>query len=324
MSLFFLTLFSFLAAVSVIMMIVMLAMAAQTSPQARITRRLITIGNNPDASQAQIQDLLKGSAYSNISWVDTLLSRLNFVRGIGPLLERANMVMSVSLFILSSLFPAGIIILALTQLGQSFPVAFVAGLIAFLGPYFYAKYRARKRLRLFLQQMPDGLDGVRQGLEAGMGLAQALTTVAKDMPDPFGTEFLIFMEEMNLGLPLTVALRNLQERIPLPEVRLFNNAIVVQREAGGSLAELLNRLGDVVRDRFRIEREIKTLTAQNRLSAWVASGIPVFLAGFMYASDPKMMQEAMNNPVGRFMLVGAVVLEVIGILVFRRLLRIHI
>jgi len=324
MSLFFLTLFSFLAAVSVIMMIVMLAMAAQTSPQARISRRLIAIGNNPDASQAQIQDLLKGSAYSNISWLDALLSRLNFVRGIGPLLERANMDMSVSLFLLSSLFPAGIIILALTQLGQSFPVAFVAGLIASLAPYFYAKYRARKRLRLFLEQMPDGLDGVRQGLEAGMGLAQALTTVAKDMPDPFGTEFLIFMEEMNLGLPLTDALRNLQQRIPLPEVRLFNNAIVVQREAGGSLAELLNKLGDVVRDRFRIEREIKTLTAQNRLSAWVASGIPVFLAGFMYASDPKMMQEAMNNPVGRFMLVGAVVLEVIGIVVFRRLLRIHI
>lgn len=324
MSLFFLTLFSFLAATSLAVTAVMWTTAAQTSPQARIAKRLIAIGDNPNASQAQIQSLLKGSSFSDISWINGLLSRLDFVRGIGILLERANMDMSASHFLLLSLFPGGIVLLVLTQFGQPFLLAFVAGVIASLGPYFYVKHLARKRLRRFLEQMPDGLDAVGQGLQAGMGLTQALTMVAKDMPDPFGTEFSIFMEELNLGLPLTDALKNLQERIPLPEVRLFNNAIVVQREAGGSLAELLNKLGDVIRDRFRIERQVKTLTAQNRLSAWVVSSMPVFLALFMYFMDPEMMGTAFGNPVGRLMLIAAVVFEVLGIFTFMKLLKIHI
>jgi tight adherence protein B len=144
------------------------------------------------------------------------------------------------------------------------------------------------------------------------------------MPDPFSTEFTIFMEEMNLGLSMTDALKNLQERMPLPEVRLFNNALIVQRETGGSLAEVLNKLADVIRDRFRIERVIKTLTAQNRLSAWVVSCTPVVLAAVMYGFNPALMEEVVRDPVGRNMMIAAVILEVIGILTFRKLLRIHI
>ncbi|MEE9610119.1 MAG: type II secretion system F family protein [Desulfatiglandales bacterium] len=324
MSLSFITLFSFLAATSLIIIIFMLAMASQTSPEARIRRRLIAIGRNPDATQAQIQGLLKDSAYSQVPWFNVLLTRLNFVRGLDNLFERANLDMSVGLFLLLSMLLGGIIFLTLTLFGQPFAVAFLVGMIALSGPCFYAKYLARKRLRLFLEQMPDGLAGISQGLEAGMGLSQALVTVTKDMPDPFGTEFTIFMEEMNLGLSMTDALKNLQERMPLPEVRLFNNALVVQRETGGSLAEVLNKLADVIRDRFRIERVIKTLTAQNRLSAWVVSCTPVVLAAVMYGFNPALMEEVVRDPVGRNMMIAAVILEVIGILTFRKLLRIHI
>ena len=324
MSLSFITLFSFLAATSLIIIIVMLAMASQTSPEARIKRRLIAIGQNPYATQEQIKDLLKDSAYSKVPWFNVLLTRLNFVRGIDNLFERANLDMSIGVFLLLSMLLGGIIFLTLTLYSQPFPVAFLVGMIGLSGPYFYAKYLARKRLRLFLQQMPDGLGGISQGLEAGMGLVQALTTVTKDMPDPFGTEFTIFMEEMNLGLSLPDALKKIQERMPLPEVRLFNNALIVQRETGGSLAEVLNKLADVVRDRFRIERVIKTLTAQNRLSAWVVSCTPVVLAAVMYGFNPALADEVTGDPVGRIMLISAVILEVIGILTFRKLLRIHI
>jgi len=157
-----------------------------------------------------------------------------------------------------------------------------------------------------------------------MGLLQSLTTVTKDMPDPFGTEFTIFLEEMNLGLSLTDALKKLQERVPLPEVRLFNNVLIVQRSTGGSLAEALNKLADVIRDRFRIEGMIKSLTAQNRLSAWVVSCTPVFIAVAMFLADPDLMDLVMNSPVGQKMMIAAVVLEVLGIMTFRMMLRIHI
>ncbi len=104
--------------------------------------------------------------------------------------------------------------------------------------------------------------------------------VAKEMPDPMGTEFSVFIEEVNLGLPLADALKKFEERMNLPEVRLFNTALMVQREVGGSFAELLIKLSTIIRDRFRIERLIKSLTAQNRVSAWTVCSVPPFLGDF--------------------------------------------
>ena len=304
--------------------IVRIVMASQTSPDARIRRRLIAIGSNPNATQSQIQDLFKVSTYSQVPWFNVLLSRLNFVRGIDNLLERANMDMSVGTFYLFSLLLGGFTLLTLNLFNLPIILALLLGIIALSVPYVYAGYLARKRLKLFLQQMADGLAGISQGLEAGMGLLQSLTTVTKDMPDPFGTEFTIFIEEMNLGLSLTDALKKLQERVPLPEVRLFHNVLIVQRSTGGSLAEVLNKLADVIRDRFRIEGMIKSLTAQNRLSAWVVSCIPVFIAVAMFLADPELMDLVMSSPVGRTMMGLAVFLEFLGIMTFRWLLRIHI
>jgi tight adherence protein B len=163
-----------------------------------------------------------------------------------------------------------------------------------------------------------------QGLHAGLGLSQSQAYVAKEMPDPIGTEFSVFMEELNLGLPVNAALHNLQDRMPIQETRLFSTALIVQRDVGGSLAELLNKLADIIRERFRIEREIKTLTAQNRMAAWVVCTLPPALFLFMYATDPKLMTEVMENKVGWFMLMAALALEIVGIFVFRRLLRLHI
>jgi tight adherence protein B len=143
------------------------------------------------------------------------------------------------------------------------------------------------------------------------------------MPDPIGTEFSVFMEEINLGLPLPEAMKNLQEKIPLQEVSLLSTAMLVQREIGGSLADLLHKLGEVIRERFRIERQLKTLTAQNRLSAWVVCSMPPLLFIFMYAMGPDMVNQMLADPLGRMMLIGAVIFEVIGILVFRKMIRIR-
>jgi len=139
-----------------------------------------------------------------------------------------------------------------------------------------------------------------------------------------GTEFSVFIEEVNLGLPLNDALKKFEERINLPEVRLFNTALMVQREVGGSLAELLNKLSNIIRDRFRIERLIKSLTAQNRISAWTVCSVPPFLAVFMFIRESEMMNKMMQSPTGRGMLAAALVLEICGILTFRKIIKIHI
>jgi tight adherence protein B len=228
------------------------------------------------------------------------------------------------MFLLCSVGAGGVAFLLAAILGQAMLISLIFGLIAMFCPFFYLQFIIWKRLRKFLEQFPDGLDMISQSLQAGLGLTQSMVFVAKEMPDPMGTEFSVFIEEVNLGLPLVDALRKFEERMNLPEVRLFNTALMVQREVGGSLAELLTKLANIIRDRFRIERLIKSLTAQNRVSAWTVCSVPPFLAVFMFMREPEMMNKMMQNPTGRAMMAAALFLEICGILVFRKIIKIHI
>src|SRR6266540_4235785 len=216
MSLLLIALFSFLAASSVILVFVLFASTANTSPQARIRRRLTTIGRSPYASQAEIQGLLKNSQYSSISWFDHLLARLQFTRALDLLLQSANLDTTVGFLLLCSFASGGIVsVLTSALFPQPFSLALLTGFFVSSGPYLYVRRLARKRRRRFLEQMPDGLDMMSQGLQAGLGLSQAQVFVAKEAPDPIGTEFSIFMEELNLGLPVREAIEGFQLRMPL-------------------------------------------------------------------------------------------------------------
>jgi tight adherence protein B len=324
MNLLVIVLFSFLAAMSLIIVMFFVPMAVQNSPQARIKRRLTTVGRAGYTSRADVQNLLKSSLYSEVPWVNALLSKVKFAKHLDLLLERANVDMTLGLFILCSLVASGVAIFLFLIVGQPFSLAVVVGLLALGCPYFYLKYITWRRLRRFLEQLPDALDMMSQSLQAGLGLTQAMVYVAKEMPDPLGTEISVFIEEVNLGLPLADALKKLEERMVLPEVRLFSTALLVQRDVGGSLAELLNKLADIIRDRFRIERLIKSLTGQNRMSAWTVCSVPPFLGVFMFIREPEMMNDMLSDPMGRAMLAVALVLEIIGIVVFRKLIKVHI
>ena len=324
MNILLIALFSFLSALSLIVILFMLPMAVQDSPQARIKRRLTSIGRLDHASRAEIQSLLKTSIYSEIPWLNDFLSRIGFMHRIDLMLERANVDMTPGLFLLCSVGAAGLTFFLTFMLGQPTVLCLIFGLIALFCPFGYLQFVIWKRLRKFLEQFPDGLDMISQSLQAGLGLTQSMVYVAKEMPDPMGTEFSVFIEEVNLGLPLNDALKKFEERINLPEVRLFNTALMVQREVGGSLAELLTKLSDIIRDRFRIERLIKSLTAQNRISAWTVCSVPPFLAVFMFMRESEMMNKMMQSPTGRGMLAAALVLEICGILTFRKIIKIHI
>ena len=149
-------------------------------------------------------------------------------------------------------------------------------LIALCTPYIYLQFVIWKRLRKFLEQFPDGLDMISQSLQAGLGLTQAMVFVAKEMPDPLGTEFSVFIEEVNLGLPLAEALKKFEERMNLPEVRLFNTALMVQREVGGSLAELLTKLSNIIRDRFphrAADQELDSAEPDQRLDGLLRAAV---------------------------------------------------
>ncbi len=324
MSIAVITLLSFLAAASLILASLSVVQSAQRSPQVRVRRRLVTVAMRGQAG-GEGQDLAKRSTYSEIPFFHQFLNRYPFVHSLDLLLDQANVNISVGVFILVSL-TLGVVVcfVGLNVLDQSLGTALLSGGLTAFVPFLLMKYLARRRIRRFLEQLPDGLDIMAQGLQAGLGLSQAQVFVAKEMQDPLGTEFSIFIEELNLGRSIGDALSNLQERMPLPEVRMFSTALLVQRDIGGSLAELLNNLADVIRDRFRIERDIKTLTAQNRVAVLVVASLPPALFAFMFMMDPQLMTEVMASRVGQFMLTAALVFELLGIVWFRYFLRLHI
>ena len=322
MSIFLLAIFAFLAVSSLFVAIILLTQVAESSPHTRIRKRIRTLGPSSTSAAAP---LLKNSLYSEIPSFHRFLSDVATAKSLDLLLDRANLNIGVGLFILLSFSTAAVAFSILVTIGnQPSGLSTFGAVFTGLGPYVYVNYLARKRMRKFLEQLPDGLDIMAQGLKAGLGLSQAQAYVAKEMPDPIGTEFAVFMEELNLGLPIGEALRNFIERLPLPEMRLFSTALSVQREVGGSLAELLNNLSDVIRERFRVEREINSLTAQNRTAAWVVCSLPPVLFAGMYTVNPKMMSEVAATEIGWSMFMIALFLEVAGIFAFRRLLRLHI
>lgn len=322
MTIFFLAIFAFLAVSSLFIAIILLTQVAGSSPHTRVRKRITIL--SPSSPNASLP-LLKDSQYSEIPSFHRFLSGLPVAKNLDLLLDRANLNIGVGLFILLSLSTAAVAFLILvTIFNQPSGLSTFGAVLTALGPYIYVNYLAHKRMRKFLEQLPDGLDIMAQGLKAGLGLGQAQAYVAKEMPDPIGTEFAVFMEELNLGLPIGEALGNFVERLPLPEMRLFSTALSVQREVGGSLAELLNNLADVIRERFRVEREINSLTAQNRMAAWVVCSLPPVLFAAMYTINPKMMNEVAASDVGWFMFMLALFLEIAGIFAFRRLLRLHI
>jgi tight adherence protein B len=322
MTIFLLAILAFLALSSLFIAIILLTQVAESSPQKRIRKRISILGSSSTGATAL---LLKDALYSEIPSLNRFLSDIQTAKNLDLLLDRANLNIGVGLFILLSLSTAAIAVaILITIFNQSIGLSVFGAVLTAIGPYVYVKYLARKRMRKFLEQLPDGLDIMAQGLKAGLGLSQAQAYVAREMPDPIGTEFAVFMEELNLGLPIGEALKNFMERLPLPEMRLFSTALSVQREVGGSLAELLNNLADVIRERFRVEREINSLTAQNRMAAWVVCSLPPVLFAGMYTINPKMVSEVAASDIGWFMFMTALILEITGIFAFRRLLRLHI
>jgi tight adherence protein B len=322
MTIFLLAILAFLALSSLFIAIILLTQVAESSPQKRIRKRISILGSSSTGATAL---LLKDALYSEIPSLNRFLSDIQTAKNLDLLLDRANLNIGVGLFILLSLSTAAIAVaILITIFNQSIGLSVFGAVLTALGPYVYVKYLARKRMRRFLEQLPDGLDIMAQGLKAGLGLSQAQAYVAREMPDPIGTEFAVFMEELNLGLPIGEALKNFIERLPLPEMLLFSTALSVQREVGGSLAELLNNLADVIRERFRVEREINSLTAQNRMAAWVVCSLPPVLFAGMYTINPKMVSEVAASDIGWFMFMTALILEITGIFAFRRLLRLHI
>ena len=211
------------------------------------------------------------------------------------------------------------VILQLADIGVA--AALIAAVLTPLVPYFYIKYLAHARLRAFEEMFPDAVNLMSRALRAGHAVTTTLAMVADEMADPIRSEFRALHEQHTYGLAFPQVMRTFAKRVPLMDVRFFAIAVLTQRETGGNLAEVLDNLAGVMRDRFRVRRQLRVLTAQGRLSGWILGALPVVLGAALYAMNPGEMRAFIADPIGFRLMLAALAMEVVGVITIRHILR---
>ncbi|HOX39490.1 MAG TPA: type II secretion system F family protein [Candidatus Brocadiia bacterium] len=200
----------------------------------------------------------------------------------------------------------------------------IAGLFVILLPFIYVKIALSRRINKIQAQLADALDLIANSMRAGHGFNAAIQNVADEAPDPIGEEFQRLYDELAFGIQADECLRNLSERIPIMDVKFFVTAVIIQRETGGNLAEILDSIGETIRERFRIFGQIKTLTAQGRLSGWILGMLPFGIGLAIYVLNKPYMSLLINEEIGHKMILGGLVLQSIGGLLIRKIVTIKV
>ena len=202
-------------------------------------------------------------------------------------------------------------------------VAIIVGLALATLPYLYVKRKRTVRLRTFEEQFPEAIDLISRALRAGHALTTGLGMVPDEIPPPVGEEFRRLYDEQNFGMSLADALRAMAKRVPVLDARFFVTAVLTQRESGGNLSEVLDNLASVMRERFKLKRQIRVISAHGRISAWVLASLPPALAGVLFLLSPDFMRILWEEPMGLQLVMIAVALQIIGTFIITRLVKIE-
>jgi len=240
------------------------------------------------------------------------------------LLSQAGMTMRAGNFLgVCVLTGAGLAVAAyaLTKRAEMTWVGLLAG---FLLPYSYAAFQRNKRFERFEELFPEAIDTLARAVRAGHAFTTALEMITSEVAEPVSSEFRQLFEEQKFGMPVRDALLNLTERIPLVDVKFFVTAVMLQRETGGNLAEILDNLSYVIRERFKIQRQVRVYTAQGRLTMAFLMAMPPAVVGILLIFSPEFVRPLFNDPIGHSLVVAGVTLQTVGYFVIRRIIRIQV
>ena len=204
------------------------------------------------------------------------------------------------------------------------PGGLLLGLVAANGPYISLRMKRRARLQRFATILPDAIDLLGRALRAGHAVTAAIEMVAREIPDPVGTEFRRVFEEQNFGLPIREALLNLAKRVPVPDLQFLVTAMLVQKETGGNLAEVLDKAGAVIRERSRLLGQLKIYTAQGRLTGWILGSLPFIIFGIMNFLNPGYARNLIDDPMGRKAVWIGLGLMAVGVWMIRKIVDIRV
>lgn len=271
-----------------------------------------------------VPDIVRRRPLSDIPWLHALLTRVPGVQWLDRALATANIRRPVGFFILLALVLAATgLQLCWVFLGR-LDVALMAALVLAVVPFFHVRMVKKKRMAKLYGQLPDALDSIARAMRAGHGFSTGMKIVADEFDDPIGTEFGRVFDEINFGISVTDALKNLSRRVECDDLNYFVVSVILQRETGGNLAEILESLAYLIRERFKFYGKVRTLSAEGRLSALILSALPFLSLATIYLTSPQYITRLFTDPAGRVLCVVALAMMLTGILVMRKMIRIEV
>lgn len=256
--------------------------------------------------------------------MSTALARLSLVAWLQRALEQACLGWSAPATLLNVVGAALFTYLGLYFMEMGAGMCIGCGVGVLITPILVIHIKRKMRLARMMNQLPDVFDLMSQALRAGHSLANAIHLVGQQLPDPAGTEFAVVFHEQNLGLPIEQALKNMGDRLDLMDVRFFITAVLIQRTTGGDLANVLDNISVVIRDRIKLFGQVKALTAEGRLSGWVLFALPFVVFGMEQVVSPEYGKILLEEQIGRYSLIGALVMQLIGLAMIQKIVNIKV
>ena len=297
----------------------------QRNARARLIKeRLANERKAPELAPDEELALLRDEQLSQIPALDNILRRSERVTDIQKMLAQAGMATRAGNFLGISVLSGVVATFLAYGLSKRVEVAWVAMLVGFVLPYAYASYRRNTRFEKFEELFPEAIDTLARAVRAGHAFTTALEMITDEVAEPVSGEFRQLYEEQKFGMPVRDALLNLTERMPLVDVKFFVTAVMLQRETGGNLAEILDNLSYVIRERFKIQRQVRVYTAQGRLTMALLMGMPPIIVAVMLLLNPAFIRPLFSDPIGHTLLVAGITLQTIGYFVIRKIIRIQV
>ena len=297
----------------------------QRSSQARLIKdRLAQERKAPERAPEEELALLRDEQLSQIPALDTLLRRSSRVTAIQKTLAQAGLDMRAGNFLGLCAITGVVAAVVVYMVSKQVEIAWIALLVGFLLPYSFASFRRTKRFEKFEELFPQAIDTLARAVRAGHAFTTALEMITAEVPEPVSGEFRQLYEEQKFGMPVRDALINLTDRMPLVDVKFFVTAVMLQRETGGNLAEILDNLSYVIRERFKIQRQVRVYTAQGRLTMALLMGMPPIIVTVMLILNPGFIKPLFSDPIGHTLLVAGITLQTVGYFVIRKIIKIQV
>ena len=288
----------------------------------RLARRVRMI--SAGAHGQSTAELLKRRHADQAGWLDRVLFALPRISALDRLIEQAGFEFSVARVagVTLAVFAAAFVLLLIAH--APLAVAAVLAVAAAAVPTGWLAWKRARRISALEAQLPDAIDLIARAMRAGHAFPAAIQMVGEESPDPLAAEFRVVHEELNFGLGMDEAFRNLSARVPSDDMRFFVIAVLLQRETGGNLAEVLGNIATLVRNRFKLLGKVRVLAAEGKLSAWILGLMPIVIAGIINIVNPEFMSLLWKDPVGLNLIYACLVLFLIGVVWMWRVIRIRV